>query len=120
MQFSKHFNSSEFDSPDQPGSGAKMKKDLIEKLSFARNLADIPFKINSGFRSKRHNAKVKGSPSSSHMKGYAVDISINDSLDRFRVVYSLLRAGFTRIGVYKTFVHVDCDPDKTQKVIWYQ
>ena len=46
----KHFTLSEFDSPDAPGSGAKMKPEFLQRLDNARSIAKIPFGINSGFR----------------------------------------------------------------------
>ena len=46
----KYFKLEEFDSPDLKGSGKNMKKDFLVKLDEARELAGIPFKINSGFR----------------------------------------------------------------------
>jgi len=33
-------------------------------------------------------------------------------------VNALLKAGFTRIGIASSFVHVDCDPTKPAQVIW--
>ena len=93
---------------------------LAERLDSARYYAGIPVLITSGFRCPKHNANVKGSPTSSHMKGLAADIATPTDGMRCRVVGGLLDAGFTRIGVYPTFVHVDCDPDKRQQVMWLQ
>ena len=93
---------------------------LIEKLNKARNLASVPFNINSACRCETHNSSVKGSENSSHLKGYAVDIRISNSVDRFKILNSLILVGFSRIGVYKNFIHVDIDNDKTNNVIWYK
>ena len=58
----KYFNYSEFDSPDEPGSGKKyMSKEFIEMLSEARSCAGIPFFIVSGYRTRKHNATLKNS-----------------------------------------------------------
>ena len=115
----KHFEQHEFDSPDLEGSGALMDCDFLEKLERAREIADIPFKINSGYRTIEHNSTLKDSkPNSSHLKGLAVDISCTDSRSRFFIVTSLLEAGFTRIGVGKTFIHVDDDQEKSADVMW--
>jgi uncharacterized protein YcbK (DUF882 family) len=113
----KHFKISEFDSPDEPGSGEKMKDCLLSKLDKARDIADIPFIITSGYRTKKHNDEVGGSPTSSHLYGWAVDIAVVDGLSRITIVKSLLDVGFVRIGIGRTFVHVDCDPNK-QKSMW--
>lgn len=95
-----------------------MDANFLSKLDKARNIADLPFKINSAYRSPKHNAKVGGSPNSSHLKGLAVDISCTDSRTRFIIVDALIKAGFNRIGIADTFIHVDLDLDKSNKVIW--
>tara|TARA_R110000744_G_C19079629_1_gene531125 strand:+ start:274 stop:630 length:357 start_codon:yes stop_codon:yes gene_type:complete len=115
----KHFEQHEFDSPDLEGSGALMDCDFLEKLQRAREITDIPFKINSGYRTIEHNSTLENSkPNSSHLKGLAVDISCTDSRSRFFIVTSLLEAGFTRIGVGSSFIHVDADLEKSPNVIW--
>ena len=114
----KHFEEHEFDSPDLEGSGVYMNKDFLEKLDEAREIADLPFKINSGFRTFRHNKKVGGKSDSSHLRGLAVDISCTDSRSRYYIITALLEAGFNRIGVGDTFIHVDDDKEKSKNVIW--
>jgi len=96
-----------------------MNPDFIEKLDFARLLADTPFKINSAIRCEKHNRDSKGSPTSSHMHGLAVDIRADDSRTRFKVLYGLIKAGFNRIGVYETFIHVDDDRSKNSNLTWF-
>lgn len=96
----------------------KMDADFLTALDEARELAGIPFKINSAYRSPEHNAKVGGKPNSSHLKGLAVDISVRDSRSRFIVLNALISVGFNRIGIADTFIHVDLDKDKSQQVIW--
>jgi uncharacterized protein YcbK (DUF882 family) len=119
MKKFNNFTYQEFDSPDSPGSGAKfMSDEFITKLDYARDLAGIPFKINSGYRTKAHNKKVKGSPNSSHMKGLAADIHCADNKSRFTILTSLIAAGFNRIGIAKTFIHVDLDTNKDTGVNW--
>ncbi len=114
----RNFTLNEFDSPDKPGSGSLMQDSTIEKLDNARDYAGIPFMVNSGFRTIQHNAKVGGSDNSSHLEGYAVDLKCTDSRSRFKMVSALQKAGFTRIGIAKTFIHADDDPNKSPEVIW--
>ena len=114
----KYFKLSEFDSPDMVGSGEAMDKEFLSKLDQARSLCDIPFRITSGYRTEDHNRKVKGVSNSSHKKGYAADIACTDSVKRHKIITSLLKAGFTRIGIAKTFIHVDNDPSKPANVTW--
>ena len=120
----KYFKHSEFNCPFEEGSGSKMKPEFLEKLDEAREIAEIPFKITSGYRTKEYNEDLikrgyKASRNSSHLKGLAADISVKDSKSRFIVINSLLLAGFTRLGISDTFIHVDLDiEEKTQNVIW--
>ena len=113
----KHFKPSEFDSRDLPGSGVNMQPEFMSKLDRAREVANIPFKINSGYRTAAHNAKV-GKPDSAHTRGWAADIMAKDSESRYAILSSLFAAGFARIGIYKTFIHVDCDPSLPSSVVW--
>jgi uncharacterized protein YcbK (DUF882 family) len=114
----KYFKLSEFDSPDEPGSGSKMNYTFLEKLDYARGNAGVSFKINSGYRTEAWNTKVGGRIGSSHLKGLAADIHCNNSRDRALIVQSLLNVGITRLGIADTFIHCDVDKDKDQDVIW--
>ena len=94
-----------------------MSVDFLNKLDEAREYAGIPFVINSAYRSPTHPLSIKN-PTSSHIKGLAVDISVKDSNTRFKVLDALIAVGFTRIGIANSFIHVDMDFDKSQNVIW--
>lgn len=95
-----------------------VKASLIDKLDVAREQAGVPFVITSGYRCPKHNEDVGGVPNSSHTRGYAADIKVNGSRDRFAVVQGLVIAGFNRIGVSSGFVHADIDPDSPPDVLW--
>ena len=112
----KYFKLSEFD--DAPGTGKNMKKDFLKKLDKARELSGCSYVISSGFRSEETNKRVGGVPNSSHLKGLAVDISCKDSRSRFIIINALIKAGFNRIGIAKTFIHADIDESKSNNVIW--
>jgi len=114
-----HFEISEFDSPDEIGSGSNMDATFLQMLDDARGIAGIPFRITSGFRTPSHNAYVGGVQGSSHLFGYAADIACNNSADREVILNSLIRAGFRRIGIAKTFIHCDNDPDKNPAIWLY-
>ena len=113
-----NFELYEFDSPDEKGSGDSMCPTTLQMLDDARAIAGIPFKINSGFRTKSHNAYVGGKEKSSHLYGYAVDIHCTNSRGRAIIIDALRKAGFTRFGIGNTFIHTDNDPDKDANVVW--
>lgn len=95
-----------------------ISENLLEKLDQAREIASIPFHVNDGTRCPKHNKEVEGEPDSAHLFGFAVDISAKTSREKFLIISALVKVGFTRIGVYKTFVHADIDPQKPQSVVW--
>lgn len=95
-----------------------MDAGLLQHLDAARHMAGIPFVITSAYRCEQHNKDVGGVPGSAHTKGLAVDIAANGSRERFMIAQSLLARGLTRIGVASSFVHVDVDSAKDQRVLW--
>ena len=116
----KWFKIEEFDSPDEVGSGEKrMNLTFLAMLEEAREEAGVPFRITSGYRTKEHNKDVGGSKTSSHLLGLACDISCTTGHERLLILDSLLSVGFTRIGIAKTFIHVDMDNSKINSIWVY-
>ena len=96
-----------------------MDINFLYKLDHARELAGISFKITSGYRTKEHNAEVGGVPNSSHLIGVAADIAVGSGKERYIILNALIKAGFKRLGVAKTFIHCDTDPNKPNSVWTY-
>ena len=69
----------------------KMNPELLTMIDDAREIADVPFTITSSWRSKAFNQEV---------------------------INGLISAGFTRIGIAKTFIHADCDMTLPQEVMF--
>jgi len=118
-----YFSLSEFASPDLPDSGINMDGEFLAKLDNARAIANIRFKITSGYRTKEYNEELrkrgyKASPDSAHLSGHAADIAATSGKERWTIVNALIRSGFNRIGIAKSFIHVDDDPSKPNNVIW--
>lgn len=118
----RYFNYNEFDCPlEGKGSGERMMdEDFLQMLDRARHLAGVPFKVNSGYRNKEWNKKCGGRPNSAHTLGCAADIHCVDSRNRCYILGALLEVGFNRIGIAKTFIHVDnsYDASHDEDVIW--
>jgi uncharacterized protein YcbK (DUF882 family) len=83
---------------------------FLSQIDNARDYAGTPFTINSGFRCPKHNEAV-GSTSENHTSGKAADIACISGPERIKIVQGLIRAGFRRIGIGKTFIHADSRDD---------
>ena len=120
--FAPHFREEEFTC--RCGCGThNPNRGFLERLERARMRAEIPFIITSGSRCQKHNEDVGGVDSSSHlasdvMESHAGDIESRGSRQRGIIIPSLLAVGFNRIGIAKSFTHVDIDPALPPGVIW--
>lgn len=98
--------------------------DLILPLQDARDIAGIPFPIESWCRCQKRNAVVGGKKDSSHLDGWAVDIKLTWAPGRTRdntrwiIIDALMQVGFNRFGIAETFIHTDRDPRKPAERIW--
>ena len=105
---------------------AKISPDLMGRLPQMRDAVG-PIRITSGVRCRKH-PESRTRPTSSHVPndlgdiegkvGHAVDIAAVGSRRRFRLLAAAIAAGFTRIGIGKSFLHLDNDYNKSQGVIW--
>lgn len=114
MKVSPHFDSKEFACKDGCGFDTP-DIDLVEGLERLRKLCgNKPIYINSACRCAYHNKVVRGSPNSQHVKGKAADLRLPEGLTVDEFAQKAEEAGFTGIGKYKTFVHVDVRPNKAR------
>ena len=81
--------------------------DAISKLDELRDIIKEPFRPNSAYRSAVHNKNIGGSRNSMHLQGKAFDIPIKGKMTREKLHIVADHVGFTGIGDYDTFVHVD-------------
>lgn len=95
-----------------------LDKELCAMLDWARGRAGVPFIITCGVRTPEQNDQVGGVKDSSHIRGLAVDLACSDSFSRYKMVQSLLLAGFKRMGIYDKHIHVDRDTTLPEQVCW--
>lgn len=122
----RFFQYSEFDSPLEKGSGARMKKSTLTKLIKARELYASPLRVTSGYRVQADFERLKSkgyevARNSSHFKGYAVDLLDVRGMTTehfLRLCDCMWAAGFRRFGIMRSALHVDDDPAKNAPRIW--
>ena len=73
----------------------------------AREFVGQPITPSSGCRCPEHNKKVGGAPNSYHVRGMAIDLPVKNPKELFEYLDSKYKGQYG-IGLYKTFVHVDC------------
>lgn len=116
---SMYFNASEFRRCTPPCDIGQMSPAFLAQLDRVREAAGIPLVLNCAYRSVAYERKKGRSGNSAHTRGLAVDIRCNTSANRYKIIRAALECGITRIGVGKTFVHLDSDPSLVQGVIWH-
>lgn len=97
---------------------ADMDESFMHTLDTLREKVAEPLVLSSAFRTVERNKAVGGVPNSAHLKGMAVDIVALTSAKRFAIVSAALEIGINRIGIGKSFVHIDTDTTLPQGVIW--
>ena len=103
---------------------ADMDEEFMKVLQSIRDEMQRPLKITSGYRCQEHNLKIGGRVGSSHLKGLAADLSYNGSRERYLILNALIQVGINRIGIAKTFIHVDMadrlegEDKKVEAVFW--
>lgn len=119
---SYHFTEDEFrckcSANNGHGCGMDIEDNFKAIIYQARELAEIPFVINSGARCQEYNRAIGGKDTSSHTKGLAIDIKASGSRERFLICKHFSSLGVTRFGIDKSFIHVDIDREKEQMVTW--
>lgn len=122
-QVTKNFRRSEF--ACRRGCGKdNINPELVELLQTMRDFIErehgkaIPFRITSGVRCPTCNAEVGGSKRSAHLDSDAADIAVTDAVSRYWVLLAAYRCGAKRVGVAKTFIHVDVSQQLPSEVTW--
>ncbi len=108
-----HFKAHEFKHPEL------MSRFFLRVLDDLRDRCDFAFEITSDGRTVEENRKAGGAKNSAHLRGLAVDIKIPDSRRRFILLREVMNnPAIQRVGIGKTFIHIDIDKDLPQMVTW--
>lgn len=91
---------------------------FLSLLDRIRERAGIPMVLNCAYRSREHDLKAGRTGNSAHTRGKAVDVRCTTSANRYKIVAAALEEGVRRIGIGKTFIHLDNDETLPQGVIW--
>lgn len=119
MKTSKYFAPAEFKRCTPSCSIEDMDQRFLNTLDAIRALAGIPLVLNCAYRSVAHEKARGRSGNSAHTKGLAADIRCNSSATRWKIVTAALALGIRRIGIGKSYVHVDIDGALPQDVVWH-
>lgn len=87
-------------------------------LDQIREDAGIPFHVNSGYRTVAQNKKDGGKRNSAHRKGQAADIKALTSKARYKIIAAAIKNKISRIGIGKTFIHLDNSTSLPTEVVW--
>ena len=92
---------------------------LAHCLQKVRDAVNRPIIINSGWRTKEHNAAVGGASSSQHLIGKAADIRIKGLSVKFANIYLAKYGNFNGFGIAGSYTHVDIrDVVNNRIVVW--
>jgi zinc D-Ala-D-Ala carboxypeptidase len=94
-----------------------IKDELAIKVQQVRDILGRSITINSGIRCSNHNSAINATPTSSHIEGWAADLAYNGASNRYELLHAAMQV-FDRVGIAKTFIHVDVDANKTAGVVW--
>jgi len=103
-----------------------MSEDTLTLLDACRSLANVPFVVTSSIRCVAHNHircvahnhTVGGADRSAHITGHAVDVKAIDSHTRHKILNAAFRLKVPRIGIARTFIHLDNSPHLSAGVVW--
>ena len=113
----KYFKLSEFDCKCGCGRNT-IDAELVRKLDRIREKAGIPIVISSGCRCEKNNKEAGGKEDSAHLSGLAADMKAISSGTRWKLLDAIFTENINRIGIGKTFIHIDIEVSKPKEVVW--
>ena len=117
---SKYFNKKKFKC--QCGCGiCNVDEEFLYLLDSLRQFVDAPIHVNSGCRCPYQNDSIGGKQKSSHLTTEEIKCKGADIRTKKAKRFLLLLGAmliFRRVGIAKTWLHVDNDKTKPQEVYW--
>ena len=90
-----------------------VSQEALDKLTLAREISGIPYKITSTYRTKEQDIALAGfAGAHTETPCTAFDIAFKNSKDLFLILKGLFTAGFIRIGVNWNNNHIHVDDSK--------
>lgn len=114
----KYFKPAEFGRCTPSCKESDLQPAFVSLLDQLRERAGIPLVLNSCYRSPEWEKAYGRTGTSAHCLGLAADIRCSSPENRYKIVKAALDLGVTRIGISKTYVHVDVSRKHAQRVIW--
>lgn len=114
----KHFSFNEFDSPDEKDSGLNMDIAFVTVLDQLRQKVGIPLivSVGGGYRTQSYNLSVDNSAKySDHMKGLAVDLLVENSENRYKILKAAFNLNLVGYGIYDRHIHLDMDFESAKR-----
>ena len=119
MITAKYFKEAEFKRCTPSCSLQDMDQEFMNKLDKMREIAGIPMVMNSAYRSPAWEKAHGRSGEGDHPQRCGGDIKCLSGVTRMKLVKAALSAGFRRIGIGKSYIHVGCGKNLPQDVIWH-
>lgn len=118
FQITENFNLQEFECTHPEHRHVQVDTRLVNLLQKLRTKLGLPIWIQSGYRCPERNKEVGGADNSQHLFGRAADISLTNMSKSSGEVANIAKGiGFTGIGLYNLFLHLDVRKVETP-VIW--
>ena len=95
---------------------SKMDEHFMDILDSLRKGGGQPLKVNSGYRCLKYDKEINGA--GNHAQGRAIDLECLDSPLRYDIIRVAVELGFRRIGIARTFLHLDLCTDRPERVVW--
>lgn len=90
----------------------------LRRLERLREIVNEPLHLTSAYRSPHYERLHGRDGKSAHTLGCAFDIACVDNALRYKIVAAAIQVGFNRIGIAKSYVHVDDSNVHNQMRIW--